>query len=182
MNSFAPVRKNGLVSAMQALVANAGSDDPMARFNASHNPFLEEHNALSHLFVRAGCDQREAGRAAVRFWDWERNKEMPHHRISSYLFAGVARRVAGGQRRVGRGFINDVRAISTYAPYVDAMFVDSECAELLREGRLRDELQYRAKIFSFADTDDFLNYLQGLEARATEEVRVSAALIYGLEV
>lgn len=27
-----------------------------------------------------------------------------------------------------RGFMNDVRAISAYAPYVDAMFVDNECA------------------------------------------------------
>ena len=46
-------------------------------------------------------------------------------------------RVAGGQRRVTRGFMNDVRAISTYAPYVDAMFIDRECADLLGEGRLR---------------------------------------------
>ena len=55
--------------------------------------------------------------------------------------------------------MNDVRAISTYAPYVDAMFVDRECAELLGEGRLRDELEYKARIFSFADTQAFIDYL-----------------------
>lgn len=182
MNSFASARRNGLVAAVDALIASAGSEDPMAMFNAHHNPILEEHRTLSHLFVSTGRDQREAGPMVIRFWDWERNKEMPHHRISSYLFAAMARRVTGGQRRVTRGFMNDVRAISTYAPYVDAMFVDRECAQLLGEGRLRDELKYKARIFSFADTDAFLNYLQGLEDRATDEVRACAALIYGLDV
>ena len=34
-----------------------------------------------------------------------------------------------------RGFMNDVRAISAYAPYVDAMFVDRECADGDERGR-----------------------------------------------
>lgn len=30
--------------------------------------------------------------------------------------------------------LNDFSAIATYAPYVDAMFVDRQCASLLRQG------------------------------------------------
>ena len=181
MNAFAAVRKSGLVAAVDAVIATAGSHDPMAYFNASQNAFLLEQLTLRHAFLEAGYNERDAGREVIRFWEWERNKDIPHHRISSYLFAGMARRVVGGQRRVTRGFVNDVRAISTYAPYVDAMFIDRECADLLREGRLRDDLQYKAQIFSFADTQAFLAYLQEIEDQASTDVRALASRIYGLD-
>ena len=90
----------------------------------SHSEVLQcgcEHQLLRDAFIRAGHGEREAGREVVRFWEWERLREVPHHRISSYLFAGLARRVVAGQRRVTRGFMNDVRAISAYAPYVEAI-------------------------------------------------------------
>ncbi len=180
-DAFSSVRTNGLLAAVDAIIAAAGNPDPMAAFNAAHNPILQEHDTLLRAFIQAGHSERDAGREVIWFWGWERNREMPHHRISSYLFAALARRVVGGQRRLTRGFLNDVRAISTYAPYVDAMFVDRECAELLNEGRLRDELKYKARIFSFADTKAFIDYLEDVEQRATKEVRHYAETIYGLE-
>lgn len=180
LNSFGPVRQSAFARAMRNMIAAAEGDDAMAQVNAIHNYFLEEHAVLRHMFIEAGTPERDAGREVIRFWHWERNRDLPHNRISAYLFAALARRVVGGQRKVTRGFMNDVRAISAYAPYVDAMFVDRECAEMLNEGRLRDELQYRARIFSFADTQAFLDYLAELEARATDEVKRSVAIAYGL--
>ena len=181
LDAFASVRTNGLIEAVDAVIAAAGNPDPLVAFNAYHNPVLREHATLRMAFIQAGHSEKAAGKEVIRFWAWERNREIPHHRISSYLFAALARRVVGGQRRLTRGFLNDVRAISTYAPYVDAMFVDRECAELLAQGRLRKELKYKARIFSFADTKAFIDYLESLEQAATDEVRECAATIYGLE-
>ncbi|MGE0407487.1 MAG: hypothetical protein AB7O65_14430, partial [Candidatus Korobacteraceae bacterium] len=181
LDAFASVRRNGLGAAVDAIIAAAGNPDPMAAFNAFQNSFFQEHATLKSAFIQAGRSEKDADREVIRFWGWERNREMPHHRISAYLFAALARRVVGGQRRITRGFLNDVRAISTYAPYVDAMFVDRECAELLNEGRLRDELQYKACIFSFANTKAFIDYLIDLEQATPDEVRCYAETIYGLE-
>jgi hypothetical protein len=181
LDAFTSVRTNGFLEALDTVVAAASDPDPMVAFNAYHNPILQEHATLRRAFIEAGHSERDAEREVIRFWAWERNREMPHNRISAYLFAALARRVVGGQRRLMRGFMNDVRAISTYAPYVDAMFVDRECAELLGEGRLREELEYKARIFSFANTQAFIDYLQSLEQGVTDEVRQYATTIYGLE-
>ncbi|MET4341184.1 hypothetical protein ABIC08_002769 [Bradyrhizobium sp. RT9b] len=42
------------------------------------------------------------------------------------------------------------------------MFVDRECAALLKEGRLRTEVRLKAKMFSLATGDEFLQYLKDL--------------------
>jgi hypothetical protein len=179
LNQFGPVRAREFTRAIDAMVAAVDGNGAHLEFNTIHNYLLEEHAVLRRMFQEAGCDQNVAGREVLKFWHWERNREMPHNRISAYLFAALARRVVGGQRKVTRGFMNDVRAISTYAPYVDAMFIDQECAEMLREGRLRDDLHYKAQIFSFADPQAFIGYLQGIEAQATDGVRLISDLIYG---
>jgi hypothetical protein len=73
---------------------------------------------------------------------------QPMHRIFAYLFAAFAWRISSGQRpKIKASLLNDFTAIATCAPYVDAMLVDKECAFLLKQGRLRSELSYKARIF-----------------------------------
>jgi hypothetical protein len=76
--------------------------------------------------------------------------------------------------------LNDFSAIATYAPYVDAMFIDKQCASLLQQGRLRTELDLKAKIFSLNSQDEFLQYLNDLGETAATDVRAYANDIYGL--
>ena len=76
--------------------------------------------------------------------------------------------------------MTDIEAIAAYAPYVDAMFIDRECAILLGEGELCRDLHYRARIYSYANKDAFLAYLRELEAQATAKVRGYAERIYGI--
>jgi hypothetical protein len=145
LNQFGPVRIKAFAKAIDSLIAAAKSDDAHEYTDIFHNYFLEEHAVIKKMFQDAGYPEREAGRAVLQFWQWERNGEIPHNKISAYLFAALASRVAGGQKKVTRGFLNDIRAISAYAPYVDAMFIDREFAELLSQGRLRRDLKYRAR-------------------------------------
>lgn len=132
-------------------------------------------------FLHEGAFDEEAMRCVGAFWDWPRLHEMPFNRILAYLFAAFGRRVTMGQRKFTRGIMTDFRAIAAYAPYVDAMFIDRECALLLGEGELRNDLDYRARIYSYASKDEFLAYLRDLEARATADVRRYAERIYGIK-
>jgi hypothetical protein len=87
----------------------------------------------------------------------------------------------GEKKIVDRGLVNDVRTISTYAPYVDALFIDKRCAALLKEEPLRADLDYKARIFSLSDPDEFLGYLREIEGQTPDEVREYAAMIYGID-
>src|SRR3546814_3878870 len=61
------------------------------------------------------------------------------------------------------------------------LFIDKECALLLTQGRPGKELNFRARIFSLTNRDEFLDYLRGLEAQADEKMRRHVQIIYGLE-
>src|SRR3546814_11594465 len=76
---------------------------------------------------------------------------------------------------------SDLEAVAAYAPFVDAMFIDKECALLLTQGRPGKELNFRVRIFSLTNRDEFLDYLSGLEAQADEKKSRHVQLIYGLE-
>lgn len=76
--------------------------------------------------------------------------------------------------------MNDIRAISTYGPYVEAMFIDKGCASLLSEEPLRSGLKMKAKIFSTTSGDAFLEYLKGLAAGTPTDVQRYAEEIYGI--
>jgi hypothetical protein len=75
---------------------------------------------------------------------------------------------------------NDFNAIATYAPYVDAMFIDNQSASLLQQGRLKTDLEFKAKIFSLNSRDAFLQYLAELGDSTTADVRRYTNDIYGL--
>lgn len=163
-------------------VSNPDPSDPMALFESSGRPIFREYQELCHLLEDRGVEEDQHLVAIMKFWNWERQREIPHQKISSYLFAAVARRVVMGEKKiVDRGLVNDVRTISTYAPYLDALFVDKRCAALLKEDPLRTELEYKARIFSLNDPDEFLGYLREIEGGTPDETREYAAMIYGID-
>lgn len=177
---FGKHRRTALAGVMQRVTNTGPAGGGIEILDALLEPVWREFFMLRD-FLREGRTDEEAMLRVETFWDWPRLNEMPFNRIFAYLFAAFGRRVAMGQRKFTRGIMTDFQAIAAYAPYVDAMFVDRECALLLKEGELRDELDYRAQIFSYANKDDFLAYLRELEARASAEVRDFAGRIYGLD-
>lgn len=161
--------------------SNPNPRDPLAFFESSGKPIYREYRKLCRLLEDRGVDEAQQPIEIMKFWGWERQREIPYQRISSYLFAAVARRVVMGEKKiVDRGLMNDVRTISTYAPYVDALFIDKRCAALLKEEPLKTELEYKARIFSLNDPDEFLEYLRETENQTPDEVREYAAMIYGI--
>lgn len=156
------------------------ADDFMAELNVGMSSIVREMSLLRDIFSRASVPQERIDQTIRDFWMWDGNREQPFGRIAAYMFAALAGQVKAGRTKpASRGFMNDVKAVSAYAPYVDAMVVDKECATLLGEGRPRDELSYRARIFSLNSKEDFLAYLTELEEGAPEDVRHFAKIIYG---
>lgn len=178
--AFGSSRRAALVDCARRVENAIAAGDIMAALNASQHWVSIEFEMLRHVFRNAGVAEKDLTERIIEFWEWPRNREQPSAHIFSYLFAALARKVVSGQRKVTSGFMNDVRAISTYAPFVDAMFLDNECASLLSEAPLRDELKYRACIFSLNTQDEFLAYLAEIEAATPGEVLDYAARIYGI--
>ena len=129
------------------------------------------------------CDSSPRDRQQfVDFMRWEGLEELPSHRISAYLFAALARRYANGQSKLPTpGALNDFEAIAAYGPYVDAMFLDRECAALLAEEPLKSDLPIKGRIFSMATGNEFLEFLESLSGCATISVKSVASEVYGVK-
>lgn len=99
--------------------------------------------------------------------------EIPSLKISSVMFAGLARRAKLGEKKPPKS-TTDVQFIASYLPYSDAMFVDKQSATLLNElpsntpKYLRIN-EHNTKIFSLCNREDFLNYLEEIVSQLPEE-------------
>jgi hypothetical protein len=138
-------------------------------------------SALAHLAEEAGHRADDALRVVVRFLFSDAAFDAPANDISALLMAALARKAANGQKRApSPGMWNDITAIAAFLPYCDAMFLDNECAGLLREEPLRTKLvPFGTSIFSSKTGDEFLEYLAGLEQEAGAEHVGLVARVYG---
>jgi hypothetical protein len=178
--SIGPTKKEAFSRWLQE-VSNPDPNDSLAFLESTGRPIYREYRELCRMLEARGVEEDEQPIQIMKLWHWEKLREIPHHRISGYLFAAVARRVAMGEKKIiDRGLVNDVNTIATYAPYVDALFVDRRCAAILAEEPLASDLNYKAAIFSLSDTDAFIEYLKEIEASTPDEVREFAERIYGV--
>lgn len=169
-----------LAGALDAHAAASASGNIEGIINTSGSHIMHEHRVLEMVFERAGIPREECTKQVVDFWLSEEAAKQPLHVIEAHLFAAVARRVSQGQRRFSRGLMNDVRAISAYAPYVDAMFVDKEFEVILNETPQLRRLPIKAQIFSFKSAQAFIDYLTELCGHASADVKRFASRIYGV--
>jgi hypothetical protein len=187
LSSYAKANSGALSEVFSRFEEAARQGDGMALLEASGHPVYREFMALKGLFERHGCNSQESARRVIEFWAWPGLRELPRHRTSSYFFAAIARKMAAGQRRPPTpGTFSDLDAISTYAPFVDVMIVDNECAALLAEEPLKSEISFRAEIYSMKNRrndrngESFVQYLEALADAAPAEVRKYAEEIYGI--
>lgn len=180
-SAIGPTKKQAFVTWLKEAL-NPDPNDPLALFENSNRPIYLEYCELCRLLKDRGIDEDKHAVKITEFWYWERQREIPYQKISSYLIAAVSRRVLMGEKRiVDRGLMNDVRTVSTYAPYVDALFIDKRCAALLKEEPLQTELEYKSTIFSLSNPDEFLEYLREIERQTPDQVREYAEIIYGIK-
>jgi len=118
--------------------------------------------------------QQEVGQIILKYFnDIDALLEMPYMRISSVMFAGWARRAALGKKEPPKS-TTDIQFIASYLPYCDALFVDKESAQLLKElpketpSHLRLG-EFKAKVFSLKNRNEFLDYLDQIVSELPAE-------------
>ncbi|MGY3118901.1 hypothetical protein ACVWXQ_002838 [Bradyrhizobium sp. S3.14.4] len=179
LNAYGPAMRQALVAQIKRNEAAMASNDPSSVLQLSFN-LINRYQQLTDLFIKSGTPRNAAFNEVLKFLDWPENHFQPAHRIFAYLFAALAWRISSGQRTAMKASIlNDFNAIATYAPFVDAMFVDRQCASLLTQGRLRSEISYRAKIFSMNDPNAFIGYLDDISEQAPPEIVMLSKDLYG---
>ena len=121
-------------------------------------------HSLKEIFSETGLDEEEALIKVGEFLSSPSLRNIPFLKISTLLYTALARKAATGQKRIpNASFFDDVKTISALMPYCDAMFIDNECASLLREEPLRSRISYQTKVFSVNTKEEFLKYLDEIE-------------------
>jgi hypothetical protein len=181
LGAYFQSRSDAFALAIATLGRGIENNDIFAGPNFAQSYIVRENDVIEHYLRKAGTAEREIAHKMRDFWQWDKNKDQPFGKILAYLFASLADQFKKGRKSMpSAGLMNDIKAISAYAPYVDAMFVDKECAQLLRHPRCRANLQYKAQIFSLANRNEFLNYLRQLISSTPTDVRKFASIIYGI--
>ena len=158
----------------------AAQEDADKLLEISMSSGMRHSMVMMHKIGSCGVPEEERFSKLIQFWQWPELWKIPYHWISAHLFAATAVRLAGGQKKLPTpGFNNDIQAISTYAPYVDAMFVDIDCESLLNDGRLKRALDYKARLFSKNSSKQFFDYLESLETSLSDDVRCWTGFLYG---
>jgi hypothetical protein len=177
LSSYGPAMRSAVRHEIARTSAAFVSNDPSSMLEMGFG-LQDRYKQLAAMFAQKGV----SGKNVSTFLDWDGNEEQSAHKIFAYLMAALGWRVVSGQSpSLSASILNDFTAIATYAPYVDAMFVDRQCASLLQQGRLRSELNYKARIFSMRNQQEFLDYLNELGDSASKEVREFAHDLYGVE-
>jgi len=137
-------------------------------------------HAVMKVFREAGVRQEEILSKVSEYFLSPHLKCVPSIKISSMLYAALARKAAAGQKRPpDKGMANDVETLCIILPYCDAVFIDKECHALLSEEPLRTELNYGTLVFSLNNKQDFLTYLSDIENSASEGLITALTEVYG---
>lgn len=121
----------------------------------------------------------------VAFFESEHFANVPVERISAEFFAllrGMVRRGAFVSREKAlkrfKGFFFDVRFISTYAPYCDAMVVDTVMHRWATDPLIDLPGRFGTKLFSRANWQEFDRYLDDLARGRTPELTAALKWVH----
>lgn len=155
-----------------------GLTDDITKITNTNVPVIV--HSIQEIFMEEGLNAEESLNKIGEFFRSSSLENIPFLKISTLLYAALARKAATGQRRIPSGsFFNDVTTISTLMPYCDAMFIDNECAALLKEEPLKTKIDYKAEIFSMATKEKFLEYLKSIKDSASQEYIDKIKEVYG---
>jgi len=142
----------------RSYLENIISDNPFSMMSQTNTLVVDLINRLSDK----GLSNEEALQKIILYFGSNQIKEVPYIKISAGLFASIARKAANGQKKpLTIGDVNDIKAISSLAPYCEAMFIDN-------------------KMYYCQNTmDDFLDFLQKIEESASKSHLAKVKEVYG---
>jgi len=147
--------------------------------------FLGENSilitSLLHYLPREMSDEEKYDKV-FKFLLSDEVKEIAFVKISAALYASLAHQAAHGNRKKlpNIGMASDVTMIATLLPYCDAIFIDREMFNLCNLPPTKTILdQYQTKIFSVANNDQFIEYLNEIRNCTPESHFEIIKKVYG---
>lgn len=114
-----------------------------------------------------------------RFFQSPESANVPFQYIASRFWATIAHQMRGKTPRQSKPSDNyDVTAISTYAPYCDAMIVDNEFRAMATQGNIDVPGQFGVMLFSARTLPDFIDYLDEQLASIPEDHRLAVKEVH----
>lgn len=161
-------------------VKSIASGDPDAFFTANENSMMIESLLSYHDKLPAPLRMQRI----LAFFQSDYFANVPEVRIGSEIFALLRKRLRQGEymnkeknrNRFG-GLFYDVRFISTYAPYCDAMVVDNLMFQWATDPLIDLPKRLGVRLFSRRNWNEFLTYLDELEAERLPEVDEALKMI-----
>ncbi len=134
---------------------------------------------MLELLSKQGLDRKAAISKANDYLTTQ-IKEVPHVKISSMLYAAMAREASLGRKNpYNRGTFNDVEFVSTLAPYCNAMFIDKEFQTRICNEPLKSRLGLSDKIYSLNTQNEFMAYLEEIENKMSKKHLKLVHEVYG---
>jgi hypothetical protein len=156
------------------------SGDPSALDSFINAPLL---STIVRTLLRVASPNdpvsKEGVEAVGEFLFSEEGCRAPYNWNSALLIAGLVRKVQSGQRQLSSGTLNDVIALSSIAPYSDAIFTDDQMAGLIRENPVQGRFVMRARIYSNRTRAAFLEFLDSIEREAPAGHETLIRALYG---
>ena len=115
--------------------------------------------------IKARPSEEDPVAVVEDFFKSEYMRSAPFMDISSHLWATIAQQTQSDKmpRRPKPSDSYDAKAVSYYAPYCDAMFLDNEFRKLSSQGNVDVPGRYHVTLFSENNRDEFMVYLDNIQ-------------------
>ena len=144
-------------------------------------PSVELVNVLGSEAMKEGIkDDFEVMKKIVEYLNSKHIGIVPSIRIGSSIYAAIARDAANGRTNLpSKGVFVDLKVISGFLPYCEAMFLDNENAAFLNDHQVKTKIGYSAQVFSRRNKEEFLTYLDDMLANADPAHLETIKKVYG---
>ena len=161
---------------------HSGRREPTSLYDFQPHGTVILLNKIAFRIAEAGHPKETLFPLTKAFMHSESLARVPFLQIAGSLFACLAKKAQAQVKLPTQGFYSDVDVMSCLLPYCDAMFVDRECCAYWREIQRtpKRRMPYESRVFSLAHKEEFLSYLDELEAAVPPLQRQLAGEIYGL--
>jgi len=179
-NSHGPALLRACALHIQRLQKGCADDSLDTRMLLYPHPAWDLFSELLRCMPEEFGDDAKRFSTVVEFLMSDQMREIPYVRISSAIYAALAKQANHGQKREPtRGLRNDIDAISAYLPYLDAVFVDNEMRNILESGDVRRILHYPARVFSGSNLSEALDFLDATLRAAPPTHLAKVEEVYG---
>jgi hypothetical protein len=137
-------------------------------------------DAIQRGLTKGGIKPANLSAKAIEFLSSGALAGVPFVRIGAALHASLANQWAHGGKRSApnEGMFYDFQMVAALLPYSDAMLIDSECAEIVKQIPAQ-YMPWETRIHSRRTVGSLNAYLDGVAAGLPEEIAKACEEVYG---